>query len=115
MKAVGVTQELHLSRHHKLFEAFNLCNHEESKDGMTMVKTIPIKNFAGILAKQLFWKGEALAIEERITNPQSNAVPPPSEITVAVTKNSYLTTLDTSIRTSTEKYNDKKWPKPPNF
>jgi len=107
MEAIGVTQALYLSRHHKLFETYNLCNHQESNDDMAMVKTIQIKKFAGILAKQLFRKGEALAIEERVTNPQPNVGPLPSQITVAVTNNSDLSTLDTSIRGSTEKSKDK--------
>ena len=49
MEAIGVTSILYLARHHKLFETYNICNHEENNDIMNMDEIILVKKMRGYL------------------------------------------------------------------
>ena len=101
MEGIGVTQTWYLARHHTRFDRFGLnCNMDYSEDGLVVERKIPVKNFAGILAKQMLTKASKIRMQSEISvTTNSNLLPPSS---VAVTNSTFTSdeigTLDSSNR-----------------
>ena len=99
MEGIGVSQTWFVSRFHNLFERFGLAQ-KESIDGLKVRRTVPVKTFAGILAKQLIRKADILFSNH---NPSANTNQNPTAfvpalISTGATTNEDLSTLDSSER-----------------
>ena len=109
MEGIGVTQTWYLARHHKLFDKFGLnCNMDISEDGLQLERKIPIRKFAGILAKQLLTKASKIGMLSEISvTADSNPLPSSSVAVTNSTFNDDISTLDSSNRGNQEHLRDK--------
>ena len=81
---------------------------DSSEDGLDVERKIPVKKFAGILAKQMLTKASKMSMRSEISPPtNSNSLP---SLSVAVTNSTFsddLSTLDSSNRGNQEHLRDK--------
>ena len=91
-----MAQTWFVARYHNLFERNGLAQ-KESRDGLKVGKTIPVKAFSGILAKQLIHKADIILPNP---NPPANSTNqnPPVFVSTGGTTNEDLSTVDSSER-----------------